>query len=569
MMPGWPGAQPVAAPPRMCPGCGANAPSQQSACTLCSTPFGAAMLPAPIDGVHFVQVRLQATCLQCNQKSPVDSLAADGRFYCVHCGRDALFVQDAWQETVLPFASAVGDCFWARLGVFPPWPASIPDRDFFDDAGDPWSEHAEVLPTSLRDNFPMIGVDRPRLRITMSGMTMGSAGMRSRGLEIELSPGHPLCGKCRTPAMVSGAGAGLATVRCAGCRTEETYRVPEHALGWCEELVGVIAPDHVQGRSEVRIEAQAGNAAVAVKCPSCGSPLALAPDERFATCPYCKTQSIVPVGVLAQAFRKPTPPRPWWLAMRSPSALRGLLGVAQAGARGGILVVPPGSSVGEIVPVPNRGDGGRSGANVGMSIGLVGGGVALAGGLGAVLFTSSSSHDDPASAPQPAAAPKRAAAPAAPTAAPVAGCSCASGDGMRQTRIEAHLLHKGHGAANAWELSVTSHPAGQPYVSMSGTASLETHDGTVPPSTVGPTLHMGMACDPGVVVFAYGRQVDAWSTANEHLAWTAQLPAPVADSAGGAGIACFPLAVDASDAVTVPLAGGRHVSVSLVNGKIR
>jgi hypothetical protein len=43
----------------------------------------------------------------------------------------------------------------------------------------------------------------------------------------------------------------------------------------------------------------------------------------------------------------------------------------------------------------------------------------------------------------------------------------------------------------------------------------------------------------------------------------------MADSAGGAGIGCFPLATDASDAVVVPLAGGRRVSVSLVNGKLR
>jgi hypothetical protein len=426
-----------------------------------------------------------------------------------------------------------------------------------------------VLPRSLRVNFPNIGVDRPRLHITMTGMTMNASGMRSRGCEIILSPGHPLCPKCRAPLTASGAGQGLATVRCAACRTEETYRVPEQALGWCEELVGVIAPDHVHGRSAVRIEAQAGNAAVAIKCPSCGSPLTLAPDEHVTTCPYCKTSSFVPTGVLAQTFRKPTPPRPWWLAMRSPSALRGLLTASQAEARGGILVVPPGSSVGEYVPVPNRDEPSGAGVNIGMWVGLVAGGIAAAAGIGVAVWANVPSHDDPPPAAVPAAVPKRAATAPAPTATPVAGCSCASGDGMRQTRVEARLLHQGHGGANAWLLDVTSHPAGQPYVSMSGTTPLETHDGTIPPSTVGATLHMGIACDPGVVVFAYGRQVDAWSTANEHLAWTAQLPAPVADSAGGAGIGCFPLATDASDSVVVPLANGRRVSVSLVNGKIR
>jgi hypothetical protein len=552
---------------RLCPGCGANGPAQHSTCSLCQTPFGTAMLPPPVGGMHWVQVRMQVTCMQCSKQSPVESLDIEGRFFCTSCGRDAMFVQDVWQETVLPFASAVGDYFWARLGAFPPWPGVIPDKDTLEDLGEPWSEHADILPSSLRDNFPHLGVDRPRLRILTTGMTLSSAGMRTRGFLIELAPGHPLCPRCHAPMEASGA-RGTTTLRCVACATGDTYRAPDQALRWCAELVGVVAPDHVQGKAEVRIEAEAGTAAVAIKCPSCGSPLTLAPDERFATCAYCKTSSLVPTGVLAQAFRKASPLRPWWLALQSPSALRQVL-QAVPGAGGGILVVPPGSSVPEVVRMGRRGGDG-AGPNIGLWVGLVIGGASLLGGLGIALWASqgASVESEPTPLAVPAMPAEKTAAPApAPTPAPVAGCVCVSGDGARQPRIDARLGYLPRGGSHEWELDVTTHPAGQPYVSMGSSSTLETHDSTVPPLGVGPTLHIGIACDGTVVAFVSGKTMSAWSTASMHLVWTATLPAAAMEPAGG-GIACFPLG-EQGDAVVVPLANGKRVTVPLATGKWR
>jgi hypothetical protein len=521
-------------------------------------------MPPPIERIHWVQVRAQVTCMQCNQKSPLEALDVDGRFFCVTCQRDGLFDVDLWKETVLPFASGIGDCFWARAGLFPPWPTPPTDKSFWESQGDPWSDHASALPGSLQSVFPSVGVDRCRIRIEQSGMTMGSAGMRTRGLTVELAPGHPLCTRCRAPLAPGGPGRGVASLRCNACGTEETYRAPDAALGWAEDLFAVVAPDHVQGKSAVRIEAQAGNAAVAIKCPSCGSPVQLAPDERFVTCAYCKASSLVPTGVLAQAFRKPAAPRPWWLAMRSPSSLRtALLGATQR-APGGILVVPPGSSVGEYFQ-PSGSDGDDDGPNVGMWIGIVLGGIAGLAGIGVAIWVNVRSPDDS----PPAAAPPHVekAAPTTPpaVATPLSGCTCTSGDGTKQPKVVATLSSQPKGR---WGLDVTTHPAGRPFEETGNSDTLSTREGTVPPPGTGQPLHMGLACDAGVVVFASGKTATGWSTADMHLEWTTVLPAAVAEPSMGVQIGCFPLAQQ-GDAVTVPLTGGKRVVVALGTGKVR
>jgi hypothetical protein len=297
---------------------------------LCDAPISGAPVPLPPPGpdhVHWVQLRLEVGCTACSQKSPLDRLDMEGRFYCVPCGRMSLFDPALWRETVLPFAAALGDCFWARFGQFPPWPAVAPDAGYFEGAGKPWSEHAAALPKSLREIFPALGVERPRMQIVQTGMIIGPTGMRSRTLAVLIAPGHPLCEKCRAPLALEGAGRGRTTARCNACGTTDTYRAPDAALEASAELCAVLAPDHAEGRLEARVEAQKGTAAVAITCPTCGSALPITSGERFATCRHCGAQALVPTGVLAQAFgaAPAAAARPWWVAIRSPSSLRTLL----------------------------------------------------------------------------------------------------------------------------------------------------------------------------------------------------------------------------------------------------
>jgi hypothetical protein len=307
---------------------------------LCDAPLSGppvAFPPPGPDHVAWVQLRLKLGCTGCSQKSPLERLDTEGRFYCASCARPSLFDPDIWRETILPFASALHDCYWARFGQFPPWPAAFPDEDYFEYAGKPWSEHASALPKSLREIFPAIGVDRPRMNIVRTGMMMNASGTRSRTLDVLIAPGHPLCDKCKAPLSVQGAGRGRATARCTACGTEETYAASEAALATNAELCAVISPEHAEAKLEARVEAQQGTAAVAIKCPTCGSALPITADQRFATCRHCGTQALVPTGVLAQAFGAAPAARPWWVAMRSPSVLRTLLlaaGRAQVGQWG-------------------------------------------------------------------------------------------------------------------------------------------------------------------------------------------------------------------------------------------
>jgi hypothetical protein len=90
--------------------------------------------------------------------------------------------------------------------------------------------------------------------------------------------------------------------------------------------------------------------------------------------------------------------------------------------------------------------------------------------------------------------------------------------------------------------------------------------------------HMGVACDTGVYVLVVDRTATGWSSVNAKWKWNATLPASLADGADASappqpkntdfGGYCTPLTVTNGNA-SIALAGGKHATLSLKDGKLR
>ncbi len=91
------------------------------------------------------------------------------------------------------------------------------------------------------------------------------------------------------------------------------------------------------------------------------------------------------------------------------------------------------------------------------------------------------------------------------------------------------------------------------------------------------TDRMGIACDTGVYVLVSDKTATGWSSVNAVWKWTTQLPASLASgadagapsSASGTSFTRFCAALPVQDGnATLSLAGGRHASLSLKDGKL-
>lgn len=317
---------------RICGQCGANVPPALSACGACNGTVATAIsIPYPPQGVTFVQVRLKFGCTQCGTRSPVDTLDADGRFFCFGCNQERLFDTDMWKEKLVRIAAVVGDTFWTNVRVFPPWPAVVPEEDWLDEQ-DGWDDVSEMIPRLMTDFLPKLGVERARLTMEQEGTVFGAGGMKTGTYDVALFPGHPLCGSCKSPLEVSFTARGVAQALCRSCNVQEVHRAPPPLLDECPEILGALATDLVQGRAPARVEPTAGTAALAILCPQCGSSLSLRSGERVAICAHCKTTSVVPERAMGASGKAPDPAA-WWLALYAPCSLRNLLAQPGAGRR--------------------------------------------------------------------------------------------------------------------------------------------------------------------------------------------------------------------------------------------
>ncbi len=532
-----------------------------------------------------MQLRVLLGCQQCGNKSPLDHLDVQGRFFCTSCGQERMFDEDLWEEKVLPLASAAGDAYWARAGVFPTFEAPRAADDSDDD-----DEPLVLVRTVV---LPKVGVTQTGLELNSSGMAMTGAGVKTCIMSARMTPGHPICPTCHVALQATTLDRGRIKLHCAQCGLDETHVAPGDALGACPDVVGVVAPEHVEGRQAARVEAQAGTAALAVMCPQCGSPLQPATDGgRLTRCTYCGVASLLPSHVAPRgAAAASTVGAPaFWVAFRAPSwARKKLAEIAAQAQRSAPNPYAPGPSAASAPykptynptydrPVrPRKKPGGGAPAIQALSAILV-----MAGAGGAFFLTraghstSSSSkrtktsarstHDTSTSKPKPRA----------PQAVEVATCHCVfGGDGQTAPQIRVAFAGPASDQTDPWHLNVSSL---QGFMTMSNHYTTAPHAGAVwPPddTTVASPLRMGMACDTGVVALVSGKQASAWSTVTGKLKWTAKLPAEVKlpeaivpTRMGKSDASCAPLTVKTGNAA-LTLANGKHVSLHLANGRVR
>lgn len=317
----------IAAPPSVtiCRSCGIVAPEQGTACEGCKRPLPEVRVQVapPAADLTWVAVKCGFTCNQCKFLAPLDGLDADGAVDCAHCGLRQRFDVAAW-KTALEFAHAVGDLAGpAPEGKYPHPSVWVGDENDYAKVG---LTHTFVVPTGAE-----LSVD------------------------IRVSPGHPVCKKCRVPLSTSVLGVGALATRCPTCSDEARYALADGARNLYDRLVGAVADEHRADRPRAQATAtQAG--VLAVKCPGCGAPLQLQGTDKVQTCSYCKATCFV-AGKQMARFNHQTPePEVWWLLFRGVSTEREklLAAVPEEKAAGGnvIAILKPGAKTDTIGDKP-------------------------------------------------------------------------------------------------------------------------------------------------------------------------------------------------------------------------
>jgi hypothetical protein len=547
-----------------------------------------------------VQVRLSIKCTTCQRASPLSRLDMEGRYYCYGCNREQLFDADIWKENVLFLASGLGDALGSYAQTFPPWPPNAGEgrsHETVEQKIARLESHSgglddvdDMMMMHLLGKCDEIGRTTGGLTVEREGMSMGGGGMRTRGIVLAMSPGHPLCAQCKTPLQTQTRSDGVVMTSCSRCNLHETYRLPPAAKSVCKDLCGVIAPEHVEGREAARITSQPG-AALAVVCPKCGSGLQLAAGERITHCAYCKTTAIVPEHIGAAS--PPTLPDPLWLAFRSPSSVRTLLiedakkveAKATADARASDAKRRAEEEARleaeASPPAPQRVDRLNSPAAwITSALTVIVFGVFFLFRIGA--FDSKPNKDTKHEGDHrvvttpPATIPTATSKPVSSDPVAITSCSCTFGDSQSTPQITLTVNAPPSGASRGWSLSI-----GRLFGSAveNRTAELPAAPGAVLPPLLdaGAPTHMGVACDTGIFVLVADKVATGWSSVNGAWEWNATLPSRSIDAADAAATAssgtdytggCSLLAVK-NGAASLNLANGKHVSLSLNDGKIR
>jgi hypothetical protein len=565
----------------VCASCGAI--QLNGRCERCGGAESVAALP-PVQATHWVQIRLSVKCLTCQRSSPVNRLALDGRFYCVGCSREMFFDGDIWKEKITSFASGLGDAFWSLVGVFPAWPQQLPSSDYLEEHDSEIEEKLQIDDTVLIEHLfkKCLDIGRGTSGLTMEkegGMVISAGGMKTGAFALEMSPGHPLCPKCKTPLGLHVVGDGLVTASCARCGTQENYRAPQGAtaIGIC----GVVAPEHVDGREVARVAAQPGSAAVAVACPKCGSALQLAPGARITNCQYCHTTSVVPDHVIAAGSPTAARPEPLWLAFQAPSAARTVIVEALSGQSASDARRVHEQADEEERERQSEAERRREAEQASrqrtmsavFTVGVI---VAAAGAVLAFQLTRPSKKSDIGRAATTAsAASTKAPKPVRSDPVPIGSCKCSFGDGQSTPEVTLTLEAPPSDGAVPWSLDIERKSG---FMSEGSTVRFKpTLGALLPPAadTPAPT-RMGIACDTGIFVLVADKAATGWSSINGAWKWNATLPSASTDAPDG-GLAtltgsdyaggCVPLATKGGSA-SLRLANGKHVSLSLKDGKI-
>ncbi|MEZ4393499.1 MAG: hypothetical protein R3A48_20715 [Polyangiales bacterium] len=182
---------------RVCPNCGAVAPTGLAQCGACGEALGLRGLPSAcaLPGRPWARVEVVLPCPRCSSAMHPRPEAIDGAVTCPRCNESSSIDVSTWDE-VIQLAHAVVDLsFPDLLGQNAPLGA--------------WNPFGEVGATQSC-------IDLPSERVTP----------QSR-VALRVGPGAPLCPRCRAVLSVHFLHNGRQTTECPSCGDREAFALPQ------------------------------------------------------------------------------------------------------------------------------------------------------------------------------------------------------------------------------------------------------------------------------------------------------------------------------------------------------
>lgn len=278
-------------PINICPGCGVIAPARRTVCALCKTRFPLRPLIAAgaVGGAVFARLAPSYPCRTCFGEAPAP-LSFEPNVDCPVCQQSSQLPADAWRPA-LELAHDIADlCGPAEAGRVP----------FASPVAASANPHKDV------------GVEYAFADETFEG-ELGS-------LTVQVSPGHPVCSKCRVPFDVRVAADGAAEAACPGCSRRVRRALPAHAERAAPMLRAVLDVRPHADRPIVKLGRPDSLGAATFRCAECGAPVAAELGDDLATCRECHATSRVPSGMIPIPGVRPF--EPIWVLLDGPSKTR-------------------------------------------------------------------------------------------------------------------------------------------------------------------------------------------------------------------------------------------------------
>lgn len=286
----------------ICLSCGSIAPTQSQTCKRCGSSFednrGSSGHLA--EGLNWIRFDGYFLCRSCGFNIQLNYLDSDGAVLCSQCGVDQKFSWERWEQLLIHAHNVADLC-----GV------NAPEKDSL-----LWQAMKEVDGQNLTNVYGKIGKTHSLVSLSQSELFEGFK------YEFNVSPGFPLCNKCKCPLEAEIIQGGIRT-QCPQCQEKNTYVLPQEASRY-DSLKGVIAPEHLDGLDFVQIEKADVSGAVALTCPRCAGNIKQPAKEGFITCEYCGTSLYIPAH-LSKKTSTQQPPRPWWILFEGKSRIRNKL----------------------------------------------------------------------------------------------------------------------------------------------------------------------------------------------------------------------------------------------------
>ncbi len=248
---------------KICLSCGAVAPVNNADCGRCNAVFegNTAKTSPRADGLVFARVQGHFKCRSCGKNVAINHLESTESVMCGSCGVDQSLELRQWKDIVNHVHSTAditgdskpleGDPFWK----------------FFDqDEG-----------SSTGEKYRSIGYES-------STLTSSGGVLRGAQWEVDASPGHPVCTKCRKLLDI-GLHEKKLTTSCPSCHRTATYGLPESSINY-EGLAGAITPEHCVDHPNVKTNQSSGGAAISLVCPNCSGALTSSEPGRVTVCEF-------------------------------------------------------------------------------------------------------------------------------------------------------------------------------------------------------------------------------------------------------------------------------------------